>query len=121
MEINFSTLRMVVSNVEAAKDWFHSFTGLAPIEDSPNFVAFQLGTSTLEILLADEKNPASFGGSIGYWMVKDLDKAIAKAESLGAEVYRGPLYVSEINKTICQISTPFGANIGLEAKNDPFK
>ena len=71
-----------------------------PVDDSPDFVSFQLGSCRLEICLADPKSPASAGGSVGYWLVEDINAAIAAARAIGAEIHRGPLRVPELRRTI---------------------
>jgi predicted enzyme related to lactoylglutathione lyase len=53
---------------------------------------------------------------VGYWLVDDLEAAISAAIKLGGKVYRGPLKVDEVQRTIVQIVDPYGGVIGLEAE-----
>lgn len=112
----FATIRICSSDVEKSKQWYQKFLGLNPIEDLDNFVSFRVGNVCLDISLADEKSPSSLGGAIGYWLVDDLDAALRKAIELGGSIYRGPLNVDEIQRTIVQIKDPIGNVIGLEAE-----
>lgn len=112
---NFATIRFCVENVAKSRDWYATFFGIAPIEDLENFASFRIGQTTIDISVADEKSPISHGGSVGYWLVDDLEKAIAHAVGLGGQVYRGPLRVDEAQRTIVQILDPLGNVFGLEA------
>lgn len=112
----FATIRIMVSDVAASRDWYRSFFGKEPVEDEPGFASFKLDGAHLDLVQADGKNPLSKGGSVGYWHVSDLDAALARAKELGGELYRGPLRVEEIQRNIAQIQDPFGNVIGLEAE-----
>jgi len=113
---NLATIRMSVSDVEKSRDWYRTFLGIEPVEDSSNFASFRIGNALLDIALADEKSPVSKGGSVGYWLVDNLDAAIEKAKSLNGKIYRGPLRVDEVHKTIVQIEDAQGNVFGLEAE-----
>ncbi len=111
---SFATIRLCVSDVEGCGNWCGAFFGVKPIEDLEGFISFKIGETTLDICIADAKSPESSGGSIGYWLVDDLNKAVEKAKTLGGKVYRGPLRVEEVKRTIVQIMTPYGGVVGLE-------
>ncbi|MDD4973473.1 MAG: hypothetical protein PHY93_03940 [Bacteriovorax sp.] len=112
---SFATIRMSVSNVSKSRDWYKQLFEIEPIEDIENFVSFKLQNVCFDICLADEKSPVSEGGSVGYWFVDDLASLLDKVHRLGGSVYRGPLKVIEIQRTIVQIIDPFGNIIGFEA------
>ena len=114
---NFSTIRIHVEDVTKSRQWYQSFFGLAPVEDLENFASFKIGQTYLDIALSDAKSPLSRGGSVGYWLVDNLEEAINHATKLGGKVYRGPLKVNEIQRTIVQILDPHGNVFGLEAEN----
>lgn len=59
--------------------------------------------------------PVSLGGTVGYWLVDNLDDLLEKIKKLGGKVYRGPLTVPKIQRAIVQIQDPFGNIIGFEA------
>ena len=113
---SFATIRLCVTNIQKSRDWFKAFFGVEPIEDFENFVSFKICGTVLDIVLADEKSPLSAGGSVGYWFVDNLEEAISRATILGGKVYRGPLRVNEIKRTIVQIIDPHGNVMGLEAE-----
>jgi predicted enzyme related to lactoylglutathione lyase len=116
---SFVTIRMSVENVARSRDWYSAFFGCAPIDDLEQFVSFRIQQTNLDITLADDKSPFSPGGSVGYWLVAGLDEAINHAVRLGGRIYRGPLRVEEVQRTIVQIQDPFGNVFGLEANFAP--
>lgn len=111
---SFATIRLSVASVSKSTAWYQEFFSCAPFEDDERFASFKIAGLALDIVLADEKSPISKGGSVGYWLVDDVDLAVDRAISLGAKVYRGPLRVEEIERTIVQLEDPFGNVIGLE-------
>lgn len=113
---NFATIRLSVEDVKKSRDWYKSFFGMNPVEDLENFVSFKIAQTSFDIALADPKSPLSTGGSVGYWLVDNLDAAVAHAIELGATVYRGPLRVDEAQRTIVQLLDPQGNVLGLEAE-----
>ena len=120
MSINikeFSTIRILTSNVAGSRDFYKALFNQKPIEDTPGFVSFKIAGVNFDITVADEKNPASSGGSLGYWLVDDLGEVLRRATELGAKLYRGPLEVRETGRTILQIQDPFGCVIGFESAN----
>lgn len=112
--IEFATIRMCVSDVANSRDWYRRFFGADPVEDLENFVSFKIANTLFDLAVVDAKSPLSKGGSVGYWFVDDLRAAIEHALSLGAKVYRGPLDVKEVGRTIVRIEDPHGNVFGLE-------
>lgn len=112
---SLSTVLIFVIDIKQSRDWYCNFLDLIPVEDYHNFVSFQIGTTFLNLHLADTLSPISTGGSVAYWVVDNLDVAIQKAINLNGRLYRGPLKVKEISGTMAQIIDPFGNVFGLEA------
>ena len=110
----FSTIRISVVNVSQSRDWYKSLFNIEPVEDIENFASFKIANTCFDISLADSKSPMSTGGSVGYWLVDNLENVIQRAEQLGGKIYRGPLKVPEVGRTIVQIQDPFGNVIGFE-------
>ncbi|SBS66582.1 hypothetical protein VAT7223_03254 [Vibrio atlanticus] len=48
---------------------------------------------SLEIVQADEKVGSCKCGTVLYWSVNNLDKALDHFEELGAKLYRGPMAI----------------------------
>lgn len=115
----FSTIRICSPDVAKSRDWYRQLFETEPAEDIENFVSFRVCGTCFDICLEDAKNPSSTGGSIGYWLVDNLDEVVGRAIKLGGSVYRGPLNVEEIRRTIVQIKDPLGNVIGFEEAFDP--
>lgn len=109
-----TTLRISSKDLKASKNFYAIFFGLSPAENLSNFVSFSIAGATLELVLEDEKSPASKGGSVGYFEVANLDSVLTQAQKLGALVYRGPLKVEETKSIIVQILEPGGTVIGFQ-------
>ena len=112
---SLATIRIFVNNVQESKNWYQSLFGQKPIEEIENFVSFKISNVCFDISLADSKSPFSSGGSVGYWLIDDIDKLLERVEKIGGKIYRGPLRVEEVQRIIVQIQDPFGNVIGFEA------
>ncbi|MBK7890321.1 MAG: VOC family protein [Bdellovibrionales bacterium] len=110
-----ATIRLLSRDLKKSREFYRSLFDTEPVEDSDSFASFRLGNSHFDIAIADAKNPVSQGGSVGYWFVDDLGAMLKRASELGASIYRGPLPVPEIQRTIVQIQDPCGGIVGFEA------
>ncbi|MBL7688110.1 MAG: VOC family protein [Bdellovibrionaceae bacterium] len=110
-----AAIRLLTSDLQKSRDFYRALFNHDPVEDSETFVSFRLGESHFDIAVADAKNPVSQGGSVGYWLVDDLGVLLKRASELGATIYRGPLPVPQIQRTIVQIQDPCGGIVGFEA------
>jgi predicted enzyme related to lactoylglutathione lyase len=52
-------------------------------------------------------------GQVAYWQVDAFDAALARVETLGTELCRGPLHRPEDGLFMGQVRDPFGNLIGL--------
>jgi predicted enzyme related to lactoylglutathione lyase len=111
----FTTIRLLSNEVSKSRDWYKSLFNQDPIEDTENFVSFKISGICFDITTPDAKNPFSCGGSIGYWLVDDIEQVLTKVKEIGGDLYRGPLKVKETNRIIMQIKDPFGNIIGFES------
>ena len=71
-----------------------------------------IGGVQLEIVPADEKVASGAAGTVVYWSVPDLDERVGQLQSIGAELYRGPLAI-DAGLFMCQMKDPFGNLLGL--------
>lgn len=106
---------LFVADLPRNKAWFEEILGVPPSIENGFFVEFRLGSSALCLHPADEKSPLTTGGSVGYWRVHELAKAVEHFISHGASLYRGPLDIGN-GEAICQMRTPFGNVVGLIGK-----
>ena len=114
--LSFATIRLCSTDISKSREYYQALFETQPTEDLDNFVSFHIAGVCLDISVADEKSPSSKGGAVGYWLVEDLDSLVARAKQIGGVVYRGPLKVQEVQRTIIQILDPVGNVMGFEAK-----
>lgn len=69
----------------------------------------------LEFVPADAKVASGKAGSVVYWPVDDFDALRARAESLGAVLYRGPMAIDD-GRRMAQFVDPFGNLFGLRGQ-----
>ena len=108
------TLRLCVADVEKSRHFYEHLFGAAPVEECADFVRFDFSGAGFELVKADDKNPCSTGGSVGYFEVGNLKDVIADARSAGGTIWRGPLKISEDGRHILQIKDTEGNVIGFE-------
>lgn len=111
----FTTIRLISNDISKSRDWYIKLFNQNPIEDLNIFVSFNICGVCFDITTADSKNPISTGGSIGYWLVDDIDLVLKKVNEIGGELFRGPLIIEETKRKIMQIKDPFGNIIGFES------
>jgi hypothetical protein len=76
---DFCTIRISASDISKSRDWYRALFDLEPVEDSNNFVSFKINGICFDIAAADSKSPVSPSGTVGYWLVDNLDGLLAKA------------------------------------------
>lgn len=111
---DLSTIRILSNDIQKSRAFYKALFNQEPIEDLDVFVSFKIGSCCFDITTPDSKNPYSQGGSIGYWLVDNIEAVLQKAQELGGKIYRGPLKVPETQRTIMQIQDPCGNIIGFE-------
>lgn len=109
------------SDVDAALDWYtKAFPDARRVSiGTPAFECLSLHGVLLEIVPADGKVGSGAFGSVVYWSVERFDEALAHLQSLGAALYRGPMWLqgeeegAEGEQCMCQVRDPWGNCIGL--------
>ena len=77
-----------------------------------DFDFLRVGSVQIEIVPADEKVSSGASGSVVYWSVPELASALQQMQSIGAELYRGPMQIED-GLSMCQVRDPWGNCIGL--------
>lgn len=108
------TSLMFVDNIKESRNFYCGLFDVEPFEEDEIFCSFKFGNTYFNLHLADDQSPKSKGGSVCYFHVDDFLKFIERAKSFDMKMYRGPLEVNEIGRTICQLEDPFGNVIGIE-------
>lgn len=114
-----AALMVHVNDWEAGFSWYREAFPEATVVGIPkfNFKALRIGDFVIEVVRSDEKVPGGKAGTVLYWAVGDLLKAVERFQQLGAEVYRSPMAI-ENGIGICQVTDPFGNLIGLRGPFD---
>lgn len=112
--MKLSTIRLITKNVETSDVFLRGVFDFVVVEQEKSFISYRLGNIIVDLILEDDKNPASLGGTIIYFLAESIDMLLEKIKNLGGEVYRGPLVVTEIGKRIIQVKDPTGLVLGFE-------
>lgn len=109
-----AALLVHVPDWEVGLAWYRkAFPGAAVLElPEFGFRALRIGDFAIEVVCSDETVPSGRAGTVLYWAVEDLVKAIAHFCRLGSNIYRGPMQIED-GLGMCQITDPFGNLIGL--------
>jgi predicted enzyme related to lactoylglutathione lyase len=87
----FKKLRTVVyhvSDLQKAKEWYSSITGITPYFDMPFYVGFNVNGFELG-LDPDCSNATDGNHAIVYWAVDDIDQSFTKLLDNGAKQIEG--------------------------------
>lgn len=77
------------------------------------FAWFDVGETEFGFHPADARRNPAGGSPVVYLRVEDHDVAVARAESKGARLHRGPLAIGP-SRSIAQLIDPFGNVFGLD-------
>jgi predicted enzyme related to lactoylglutathione lyase len=77
------------------------------------FVWFEVGDIEFGFHPSDAKENPVGGSPVVYLRVEDHSAAVARAESIGARLHRGPLAIGA-SRWIAQLIDPFGNVFGLD-------
>ena len=105
---------MFVDDIKESRDFYSRLFDVKPFEEDEMFCSFKFGNTYFNLHPADERSPKSKGGSVSYLSVDDFEAFVERAKLFNMKRYRGPLYVKETDRTICQLEDPFGNIIGVE-------
>ncbi|MEK8032260.1 GNAT family N-acetyltransferase [Ideonella sp. DXS29W] len=100
---------------DAARAWYQRLWPEARqvhLDDPAPFDLLVVDGVRLEFVRADAKVASGRAGTVVYWPVDDFDQVRARAEALGATLYRGPMAIEE-GWRMAQFVDPFGNLFGL--------
>lgn len=102
-----------VPDRQAAAAWYAELLG-APVSrvEALDAVFIRVGAHEVWFHAADAKGPSGVAGQVAYWVVDDFAAALARAQRLGATLYRGPLPRLD-GRLMCQVTDPFGNVVGF--------
>jgi predicted enzyme related to lactoylglutathione lyase len=101
-----------VSDVDRAKAWYARAFQQQPYFDEPFYVGFNIAGYELGLDPNPDGGSPGRGGSVAYWRVEDIDRAIAHFADAGAAVASSAQDVGGGIK-VATVTDPFGNLIGL--------
>ena len=119
------TITYWADDTAAAVDWYRGYLGEEPYfrrdnpDGTPAYVEFRIGDHQAELGICDSRYapPATTGkpaGVVTYWAVDDLEAAVGRALSMGAEEFQ-PIAVRGEGFRTAAVADPFGNILGLMA------
>ncbi len=110
----FKKLRTViyhVSDLQAAKEWYASVTGIQPYFDEPFYVGFNINGCELGLHPADD-SLGEGNQAVSYWAVEAIEHCVAVLVSNGATISEPVTNVGGDIKA-ATIIDPWGNAVGL--------
>jgi len=110
----FQGLRTViykVDDLEHATEWYSKVVGFGPYFDQPFYVGFNVGGFELG-LDPDMSGVEKGNNETAYWGVADIQNAVEKIKSIGAEMVQDATGVGGGIK-VASFKDPFGNVIGI--------
>jgi predicted enzyme related to lactoylglutathione lyase len=101
-----------VTDLERAKTWYAKAFEQAPYFDQPFYVGFNIGGYELGLDPNQTVAAAGRGGSVAYWRVDAIERAVLAFVGAGAEVAVPVQDVGDGIK-VATVADPFGNLIGL--------
>jgi predicted enzyme related to lactoylglutathione lyase len=108
-----------VPDLQRAKQWYSSAFGLKPYFDEPFYVGFTIGGYELGLDPDTKGVRPGAGGSVAYWGVADVEKAVEHFIRAGATL-KVPIQDVGEGIRVATIADPFGNLVGL-IQNPHFK
>jgi predicted enzyme related to lactoylglutathione lyase len=109
-------------DVKAARKWYAELFGMEPYfqrpdAENPAYIEFRAGDYQHEVGIIDKKYQSKLAqqgpsGSILYWHVDDIQKAVDKLLSMGAKEYE-PIIKRGEGFTTASVIDPFGNVLGV--------
>jgi predicted enzyme related to lactoylglutathione lyase len=106
------TVIVHVPDVARAKAWYAAAFQQQPYFDQPFYVGFNIGGYELGLDPNPEAGTPGPGGSVAYWRVDDIDRAVRHFVASGATVVTPAQDVGGDIK-VATVADPFGNRIGL--------
>jgi len=112
MLLGLRTVIYKAPDLARAKAWYSTVFGISPYFDQPFYVGFNVGGYELGLDPDTTGSKPGPGGSVAYWGVANLDRAMAQATKAGATIVSAAQDVGE-GIRVGSVADPFGNVIGL--------
>jgi len=110
--LGLRTVIYKVSDLQRAKQWYSSAFGIQPYFDEPFYVGFNIGGFELGLDPDTKGGKPGPGGSVAYWGVPNIDKAVEQFIRVGGTL-KSPVQDVGEGIRVATVADPFGNLIGL--------
>jgi len=110
--LGLRTVIYKVSDLQRAKQWYSSAFGIQPYFDEPFYVGFNIGGFELGLDPDTKGSKPGPGGSVAYWGVPNIDKAVEQFIRVGGTL-KSPVQDVGEGIRVATVADPFGNLIGL--------
>ncbi len=101
-----------VPDLDRAKAWYAAAFQQQPYFDQPFYVGFNIAGYELGLDPNTSVNPVGRGGSVAYWRVDDIERAVKHFVASGAKLLTPAQDVGDGIK-VATVTDPFDNPIGL--------
>jgi len=101
-----------VADLKRAKEWYGSALGVQPYFDEPFYVGFNIGGYELGLDPDTKGVKPGAGGSVAYWGVANVEKAVDQFIRAGATL-KSPIRDVGEGIRVATVADPFGNLVGL--------
>jgi predicted enzyme related to lactoylglutathione lyase len=101
-----------VTDLDRAKAWYANAFGQQPYFDEPFYVGFNIAGYELGLNPDHSVARPGPGGSVAYWRVVDIERAVEHFQEAGA-LLRAPVQDVGGGIRVAEVADPFGNTIGL--------
>jgi predicted enzyme related to lactoylglutathione lyase len=101
-----------VTDLDRAKAWYANAFGQQPYFDEPFYVGFNIAGYELGLNPDHSVARPGPGGSVAYWRVADIARAVEHFQEVGA-LLRAPVQDVGGGIRVAEVADPFGNMIGL--------
>lgn len=112
MMLGLRTAIYHVPDLPRAKTWYTEAFGVAPYFDEPFYVGFNIAGYELGLNPDQSVARPGPGGSVAYWRVADIARAVEHFQNAGA-LLRAPIQDVGGGIRVAEVADPFGNMIGL--------
>jgi predicted enzyme related to lactoylglutathione lyase len=99
-----------VADIREAKDWYSRAFKTDPYFDEPYYVGFNIDGWELGLQPREKDSDIPSTGSVSYWAVNDVGRAMDHLKGLGSEVLEE---LADVGVKVAVMSDPWGNPIGL--------
>jgi lactoylglutathione lyase len=110
--LGLRTAAYLVTDINAAKDWYSKAFEVTPYFDEPFYVGFNIGGYELGLMPDGQPSTEKPASVYVYWGVENIEKAFSRLLDLGAEAHENPQSAGGELK-VASVKDPWGNILGI--------